>query len=182
MNDTIAIFASARRNGNTGKFIDRISEILEIDVIDLADKNISPFDYEHKNIDDDVIPIMDQILDHEKLIFASPVYWYAMSAQMKIFVDRISDFLAVDELKDKGRKLRGKIGYVVCTSICQEADDSFVNSFKDTFEYLDIKYGGHIHANCKDGYVESQYTDDVTDFVNSVRNAEFCPRIKMRST
>lgn len=29
-----------------------------------------------------------------------PVYWYSPSAQIKIFIDRISDFLDLDELKD----------------------------------------------------------------------------------
>jgi len=38
MNDTIAIFASARRNGNTGKFIDWIGNELDIDIIDLSEK------------------------------------------------------------------------------------------------------------------------------------------------
>ncbi len=32
MSDTIAIFASARRNGNTGKFIDWIGNELDIEI------------------------------------------------------------------------------------------------------------------------------------------------------
>ena len=45
---TIALFASSRRNGNTGQLMDRIAGELEIEVVDLAGKSISPFDYEHK--------------------------------------------------------------------------------------------------------------------------------------
>ncbi|WP_223270360.1 hypothetical protein [Colwellia sp. C1TZA3] len=48
MNKTIAVIASARRDGNTGKLIDLIAGQLGIEVVDLALKNISPFDYEHK--------------------------------------------------------------------------------------------------------------------------------------
>ena len=177
MSEAIAIFGSARRNGNTGKFIDFISEALDLSVIDLAEKNLSPFDYEHKNIHDDFIPIMDEVLDYKKILFVSPVYWYAMSAQMKIFIDRTSDFLHVNELEDKGRKLRGKIGYVVCTSISSEADQSFVNSFKDTLEYLGMTYGGHIHANCKDGYNATQYANDVNHFVQAVKNSTVCRHV-----
>jgi len=171
MSETIAVFGGARRNGNTGKFIDLISERLEIDVIDLADKEISPYDYEHKNIDDDFIPLMDEVLGYEKIIFVSPVYWFAMSAQMKIFIDRMSDFLDVEEFKDRGRALRGKTAYVVCTSVSLEADQSFLNSLKNTFEYLGMEYGGHVHANCCDGYVEHQYVKDVECFVQSVKNS-----------
>jgi len=171
MSKIIAVFGGARRNGNTGKLIDWISKTLGIDVIDLAEKEISPFDYEHNNINDDFIPVMDKVLEHENIIFVSPVYWYAMSAQMKIFIDRMSDFLSVSDLKDKGRKLRGKAGYVVCTSISPEADQSFVNSFKDTFKYLGMNYAGHIHADCSDGYIADRYAADVDHFVQSVKNS-----------
>jgi multimeric flavodoxin WrbA len=171
MSETIAVFGSARRNGNTGKLIDLVSERLGINVIDLADKEISPYDYEHKNIDDDFISVMEEVLGHENIIFVSPIYWFAMSAQMKTFIDRMSDFLDVDELKDRGRALRGKTGYVVCTSISLEADQSFLSSFKNTFEYLGLKYGGHVHANCSDGYIAHHYIDDVDYFVQLVKNS-----------
>jgi len=169
MNDTVAVFASARRNGNTGKFIDWIGSELGINIIDLSEKNISPYDCEHKNLDDDFIPIMNEILEYEKIIFSTPVYWYAASAQMKVFIDRTSDFLDLEELKDIGRRLRKKNGYVVCTSISSEADSSFLNSFKDTFEYLGMNYGGHVHANCENGYIPNEYVEDVTQFLNLVK-------------
>jgi len=172
VNDTIAIFASARRNGNTGKFIDWIGSELNIDIINLSDKNISPFDYEHKNLDDDFMPLMNRLLNYKKIIFVTPVYWYAASAQMKIFIDRTSDFLDLEELKDIGRRLREKTAYVVCTSISSEADRSFINSFKDTFEYLGINYGGHIHANCENGYSPKEYREDVDKFVLLVESSD----------
>lgn len=172
MNDTIAIFGSARRDGNTGKFIDWIIDELNIDIIDLSEKNISPYDYKHKNLGDDFIPLINQLLNYNKIIFATPIYWYATSAQMKIFIDRMSDFLDVDELKDTGRRLRKKMGYIVCTSISNEADHSFLNSLKDTFEYLGMIYGGHVHANCANGYNPNEYKEDVNKFVQSVKFSE----------
>ncbi|PHS32002.1 MAG: NADPH-dependent oxidoreductase [Sulfurovum sp.] len=126
MNDTIAIFGSARRDGNTGKLIDSISHRLNIEVIDLAENYITPFDYEHKNINDDFMTIMDQVLEYKKIIFVSPVYWFSMSAQMKRFID--------------------------------------------TFEYLGMKYGGYIHANCENGYIENRYTNDISTFVDLVKD------------
>lgn len=171
MSNAIAIFASARRNGNTGQFIDWIASDLEIDVIDLSEKDISPYDYEHKNINDDFLPLMNKLLEYEKIIFVTPVYWYGPSAQMKVFIDRTSDFLDIDELKHIGRRLREKTAYIVCTSICSDADKSFINSLKDTFEYLGMKYGGYVHANCEEGYVQNNYRSDVNKFVNAVRGA-----------
>ena len=166
MNNTIAIFGSARRNGNTGKFIDWISAELGCEVIDLAELNISPYDYEHRNINDDFVPLMNRLLEHNNIIFVTPVYWYAASVQMKIFIDRTSDFLDLEELKDMGRRLRQKTGFVVCTSISEEADSSFINSFKDTFAYLGMSYGGHVHANCENDYCADNYVNDVAEFVD----------------
>lgn len=171
MSDTIAVFASARRNGNTGKLMDWISNELGISIIDLAEKNISPYDYEHKNLNDDFLPIMNELLDYEKIIFSTPVYWYAASAQMKIFIDRTSDFLDLEELKEIGRRLRNKTGYLVCTSISEEADLAFLNAFKNTFEYLGMHYGGHVHANCEKGYVENEYREAVDEFVRRVKSS-----------
>jgi multimeric flavodoxin WrbA len=171
MTDTIAVFASARRNGNTGQLIDWIASELDIDVVDLAEKNISPYDYEHRNIDDDFLPLMRRLLTYQKIIFVTPVYWYAASAQMKVFIDRTSDFLDIEELKDIGRALRGKCAYVVCTSISNDADDSFLNSFKDTFNYLGMQYGGYVHANCESGFIKEQYEQDVTAFLNLFKDS-----------
>jgi|TARA_B110000908_G_C9990521_1_gene329577 multimeric flavodoxin WrbA len=170
--ETIAIFASARRGGNTGKLIDWIAGELDIDIIDLGEKNISPFDYEHKNINDDFLPLLDELLTYKNIIFVTPIYWYASSAQMKIFIDRTSDLLDVEELKSTGRRLRNKTAYVVCTSISPEADSSFLNSFKDTFEYLSINYGGHIHADCENGYEPHKYKDGVERFIQSVKRSD----------
>lgn len=173
MKSTIAIFASARRNGNTGKFIDWIAGELGIDVIDLCEKEITPYDYEHKNINDDFIPLMNNLLSYENIIFVTPVYWYGPSAQMKIFIDRTSDFLDVEALKDIGRKLRNKTAYIVCTSISGDADSSFLNSFKDTFRYLGMDYGGYVHANCENGYIPDNYQKDVSKFIESFKCEEF---------
>jgi multimeric flavodoxin WrbA len=170
LNNAIAVFASARRNGNTGKLIDWIARELDIDIIDLSEKNISAYDYDHKNIDDDFIPLMRQLLEYEKIIFVTPVYWYAPSAQMKVFIDRTSDFLDVDELNGIGRQLREKMAYIVCTSISSDADNSFMNSLKDTFRYLGMQYGGYIHANCEEGYIQERYQQDVDRFVRLVKD------------
>ena len=166
MNKTIAVIGSSRRNGNTGKLIDWIAEELNIEVVDLGLKNISPFDYDHKNIDDDFLPLMNLLMNYDNIIFVSPVYWFAMSAQMKVFIDRLSDFLSIEALKDRGRKLRGKVAYVVSTSASDEVDDSFIYGLTNTFKYLGFEYGGFVHANCRNGFESNAYQKDVIEFVN----------------
>jgi multimeric flavodoxin WrbA len=121
MSNAIALFASARRHGNTGQLMDRIAAELGIEVVDLASTRISGYDYEHRNRDDDFEPLMERILGFDQLILASPVYWYSVAPAMKVFLDRISDYLDLPDLLSKGRRLRGKSAYIVCTSVYSEA-------------------------------------------------------------
>jgi multimeric flavodoxin WrbA len=169
MRSTVALFASSRRHGNTGRLMDQVAGELKIEVIDLAQRKLSAFDYEHRNRGDDFEPLMDYVLDFEQIIFASPVYWYAMSPPMKIFVDRISDLLDLPDLLAKGRRLRGKDAHVLCTSIEDEATPCFVTAFRETFNYLGMRYGGLLHANCRDGYVPALYERDVNAFLDQLR-------------
>jgi multimeric flavodoxin WrbA len=167
--DTIALFASSRRHGNTGQLMDRIAEELDIEVVDLANKRMSPYDYEHRNRDDDFEPLMRRVLEFDQIIFATPVYWYAVSPPMKVFLDRISDFLDLPDLLDDGRRLRGKIAYVACTSIYDEVPSSFLGAFLDTFNYLGMRFGGVAHANCRDGYAAARHDAEAAAFALRVR-------------
>lgn len=171
MPNAIALFASSRRNGNTGQLMDRIAAELNIEVVDLSSRRISAYDYEHRNRDDDFEPLMKRILEFEQIIFASPVYWYAVSPPMKVFIDRITDLLELPDLLSDGRRLRGKTAYIVCTSIYDEAPRSFVGSFTDTFDYLGMRFGGIARANCRDGYDSARHSLEADRFVRLVRSS-----------
>ncbi len=170
MDSTIALFASSRRNGNTGQLMDRIAVELGIEVVDLSGKRISGYDYEHRNRGDDFEPLMRRVLAFDQIVFATPVYWYAASPPMKVFVDRISDFLELPDLLGEGRKLRGKRAYVVCTSIYDEASSSFLGAFSDTFDYLGMHFAGVAHVNCRDGYIPVKHDGDAVKFAQLVRS------------
>lgn len=168
MTPAIALFGSARRHGNTGAFMNRIATELGIEVIDLSALRIAPYDYEHSHRGDDFEPLMRRVLEFDRLIFASPVYWYAVSSPMKNFLDRITDFLDLPELLDEGRRLRGKTGYVVCTSIYDEAPKPFLDAFRDGFEYLGMRFGGIAHVNCSDGYVPARHDVEAVAFARAL--------------
>ncbi len=170
MPNAIALFSSSRRNGNTGQLMDRIARELDMEVVDLTQKNISAYDYKHRNRNDDFEPLLKRALEFDQIVFATPVYWYAVSPAMKTFLDRISDFLDLPDLLDDGRRLRGKQGYVVCTSIYDEAPASFMGAFLDTFEYLGMRFGGVAHANCRDGYVPARHDAEAAAFAQRIRS------------
>jgi NAD(P)H-dependent FMN reductase len=171
MLSTIALLSSSRRHGNTGQLTDRIARELGIEVIDLGSLRLSAYDYEHRNRGDDFEPLMRHVLGHAQLILATPVYWYAVSPPMKVFLDRISDLLEIPELLGEGRRLRGKNAYVVCTSVCEEPDAQFLGAWRETFGYLGMHYGGVAHANCRDGLSPARLESVATAFAAQVRQA-----------
>ncbi|WP_125718757.1 flavodoxin family protein [Flavobacterium ustbae] len=145
-NKTVIILGSSRKNGNTTKIVDEISKEQNIDVVNLSDYNISYYDYESKNIDDDFLPLIRGIIEkYDTLIFATPIYWYNMSGIMKVFFDRISDLIRIE--KETGRKLRGKKIGVISNSHDDETEESFYIPFKKSADYLGMEYLGQAHFN-----------------------------------
>ncbi|WP_026727154.1 flavodoxin family protein [Flavobacterium denitrificans] len=145
-NKKVIILGSSRKNGNTTKIVDEISKEHHIEVVNLSDYNISYYDYESKNIDDDFLPLIRRILEeYDTLLFATPVYWYNMSGIMKVFFDRISDLIRIE--KETGRKLRGKKIGVITNSHDNEIEDSFYIPFQKSADYLGMEYLGHAHFN-----------------------------------
>jgi multimeric flavodoxin WrbA len=141
----LIILGSSRQDGDTKKIVDELISISGWDFIDLNDYNFSYYDYEHKNLDDDYLPLMRKIIaNYDVLIFATPVYWYAMSGIMKVFFDRITDLL--DEEKDLGRKLRGKCMAAVSCSIGDNLGEAFWLPFSETAKYLGMNYLGNTHT------------------------------------
>lgn len=141
----IIILGSSRKNGDTRKAVDELIKITNWDLIDLNDYKIGYYDYEHKNLDDDYLPLMRKIIaNYDVLIFATPVYWYAMSGIMKVFFDRITDLL--DNEKDLGRKLRGKSMAAISCSVGDNLGENFWLPFSESARYLGMNYLGNIHT------------------------------------
>lgn len=169
MPSTIALFSSSRRLGNTGRLIDRIAVDLAIEVVDLAGLRMSPYDYDHRNRDDDFEPLMRRVLAQEQIIFATPIYWYGVSPAMKVFLDRISDYLELSDLLPEGRRLRGKAAYVACTSASDEPSAVFMDAFRETFSYLGMRFGGAVHVNCLAGYLPERHDPVACEFAALVQ-------------
>ena len=142
---TLIIMGSSRSYGDTRKIVDVIIAKTNANFIDLNAYKISYFDYDHRNKGDDFVEIATKMVQYEQIIFATPVYWYAMSAQLKTFFDRMSDLLKIR--KPLGRQLRkGKKMFSIACSSDSTAYEGFTMPFKKTAEYLGMDYGGHLHS------------------------------------
>lgn len=143
----LIIFGSSRSNGDTLRAVRAVfDDSTSIPFIDLSRMNLSYYDYDHKNSDDDFLTIAENMIQHNPIILATPVYWYTMSAIMKTFIDRWSDLLDIQ--KDIGRKLRGKTIFVI-TSYLVSLPKGFEDAFSQTAEYMGMKYSGCYYFNAK---------------------------------
>ncbi|MFT5166446.1 MAG: multimeric flavodoxin WrbA [Saprospiraceae bacterium] len=143
-NTSVLINGSARGDGNTKMICKYVSQISSAPIFDLNDFNIGYYTYDHSNSSDDFFPLMEKIITFDTLVFATPVYWYSMSAQMKTFLDRFTDLLKIK--KDLGRQLRGKNMKVICCSSGEEEYPEFWKPFERSAEYLGMQYLGHSHT------------------------------------
>ncbi|NER14341.1 FMN reductase [Leptobacterium flavescens] len=140
----VIIQASSRSNGNTAKIVSLLQEHTSFDIIDLNEKKINHFDYELKNEDDFNGLFKEIVNNYQTIVFATPVYWYSMSGLLKVFLDRISDFLF--EEKETGRKLRGMNMALISCGSDKEAIASFNRPFTESANYLGMNYLGDVHS------------------------------------
>ena len=137
MNKQIIINGSHNRNGDTTKLIQEIYP--EIACLKLIDYTIEIYNYDEIYSEkDQFLEIINQIIEFEEIIFATPVYWYSMSSLMKIFFDRLTDLISSQETI--GRKLMGKKVRVITSSIGNHLDDNFFLPFIETANYLHLEY------------------------------------------
>lgn len=152
-NRKVILVGSSRNNGNTSKIVEAISNQYTIDVINLSNYQFSYYDYDSQNKEDDFLLIMKTIISkYDTLIFATPIYWYSMSGIMKVFFDRFSDLLKIEQ--DLGRQLRGKKFAVLSNSHDSELDYDFYLPFRKSAEYLGMPYIGDKHFNA-DTFIET---------------------------
>lgn len=148
-NKSIIVFGSSRRKGFTGQLVDEVARRHNLRVLDVSDYKMSPYDYDHHNRNDDFLPLMRDVASHDQIILASPVYWYTMSTQLKVFVDRWSDLLDIE--KDLGRTLRGKQGLVIATGGDVRPERCFEECFQHTFAFMGMDYGEMLYCATDSG-------------------------------
>ncbi len=135
----LIILGSARKESDTKKLVDIIFSNLDIEQIDLLDYKIDPYNYEgNYSADDNFLHLFDTILNHNKIIFATPVYWYSMSGIMKKFFDRLTDIITIQ--KEIGRKMKGKEIFLIAVGADDLLPIGFEIPFRSTSDYLSMNF------------------------------------------
>lgn len=146
MSDKIAyILGTSRNNGNTRLLLEAFIESCPGKVVDLSRLEISYFDYEHKNQGNDYLKTIESLLGCHVIGIISPMYWYSVSAQMKTFIDRLSDLLSIR--KDLGKALSGKKLFLAATESTEgELPNCMIEQIKLTADYMDMEFVGSFYA------------------------------------
>ena len=156
----LILTASPRNNGNSTILALKAAEGVkaaggEADVVPLGKLKIAPCNACDACrakpetgcvIKDDMQPLYQKISEAQGVIFATPVYWFNVSAQMKLFIDRTYAVHGED-----GYALTGKDIGVILT---YEDEDVFASggintlrSFQDICAYVKADLVGAVHGS-----------------------------------
>jgi multimeric flavodoxin WrbA len=159
----LLLLGSPRRKGNSAILADQItkgakSAKAKVETIYLQGKSISPckacMNCQKKNskgcfIQDDMQEIYHKLIASDAWVIASPVYWFTMSAQTKIFIDRCFALPAYQNDPFKGKRIAIAMTYGgedPFDSGCVNA----LRAFQDTYKYTKSKIIGMVYGSAMD--------------------------------
>ncbi|UII57576.1 flavodoxin family protein [Cytobacillus spongiae] len=146
------LHGGTRPNGNTEALTKIATEGVSCEHIYLKDYHILPIiDQRHdasgfQERDDDYNRLLDLILPCDLLIFSTPIYWYSMSAQMKLFIDRWSQSLRDSNYPDFKKQMAAKKAYVLSVG----GDDPLIKGlpmiqqFQHIFSFVGMEFSGYL--------------------------------------
>ncbi len=132
----IVILGTAREDSNTFTALKELCPFAEYEVIDLRNLKIAPYNY--SIVEDDFLMVAQRMTAADNIVFATPVYWYSMSAPLKIFFDRLTDLLTT--YKPIGKSLSGKSTYLLSTGSDADLPEGFEVPFRLTSEYFGMVF------------------------------------------
>ena len=101
----IVLSGSPRKGGNTAIMVNAFAEGARsaghtVEIVDVAALKIAPchackYCFSHGGacaIDDDMTGVRESLSHADMVVFASPVYWFDISAQLKLAIDRMYAF------------------------------------------------------------------------------------------
>jgi len=159
----VIVRGSPRTNGNSNILADSLAKGAKDSYAEVNDFFLQKMDIKPCNacdvcikkpergcvIDDDMQIIYPKLRAADSIVIASPIYWFNMSGQTKLFIDR---FYALIEPKKHALKEK-RIGIILTYGDTNEHSSgaiNAINSFKDTFRYIGAKIVGIIHGTAMD--------------------------------
>lgn len=160
----LGISSSPRPNGNTDLLLRQALAGAEsagagIEYIRLADYDIAPcsecnycYDTGRCRIEDDYQILSAKILDADRLIFATPIFFMAVCAQAKLLIDRCQclwahKYVLKKLLKQTNGRDRRALVIAVAGSKSKKVFESIRLTFKYYLDALDMQYFANLFVN-----------------------------------
>ena len=174
----LVLFSSPRKKGNSAALTNQIikgaeSEGAKVEAVFLNSMNISPCqacyacrkkDSKGCAIDDDMQSLYPKLVECDTWVIASPVYWFTMSAQTKLFMDRCFAMLAYTNNPFVGKRIAIAMSYGDSdpfNSGCVNA----LRTFQDSFNYVGADIIGMIYGSAHEA-------GEITSNLNLMQQAE----------
>lgn len=137
----LVILGSARKESHTLRAVKNLCPFPDYELLDLNEVQLNHYSYDHSaNASDDFRAIVSKIDEAQVIVFATPVYWYAMSGKLKVLLDRFTELLST--YKSVGKRLKGKHCYLISCGSDDALPEGFEVPFKLTAQYFKMEYCG----------------------------------------
>jgi multimeric flavodoxin WrbA len=156
----LVILGSPRRKGNSSTLAARISRGAksagaEVETVFLQGLKINPCrgcntcqkpDSKGCANQDDMQKIYPKLIKADAWVIASPVYWFNMSAQTKIFMDRCYALTAYAENPFAGKRIAIAMSYGDADPVRSGCVNA-LRAFQDAFRYAGSKIVGMVYGS-----------------------------------
>jgi multimeric flavodoxin WrbA len=156
----LVILGSPRKKGNSSTLAARIargakSAGAEVETLFLQGLKISPcrgcntcqkHDSRGCAIKDDMQEIYPKLIKADAWVIASPVYWFTMSAQTKIFMDRCYALLAYAKNPFAGKRIAIAMSYGDADPVKSGCVNA-LRTFQDAYRYTGSKIVGMVYGS-----------------------------------
>ncbi|GAA0726366.1 flavodoxin family protein [Sphingomonas japonica] len=172
MNPPLVIEGSARQDGDTAQLVRGVRDRLDASVVvSLSQIDIAPFAYGATRQPDDFAAVIDAMLASDDIVFATPVYWYAMSGRMKTVFDRLTDLLHDDRLKPRARAFAGRRTWLLAVGTDPALPPGFAEPFARTSRYLGMNWSGAAYFNTRGDVWMGDAAPALNRFIGRIRIA-----------
>ncbi|MEJ2100323.1 MAG: flavodoxin family protein [Desulfobacterales bacterium] len=158
----VVLLGSPRKKGNSAVLARQIIYGVEsvgakVETVYLNGLNIKPcqgcYACKKKNstgcaVDDDMQTLYPKLVESDAWIIASPIYWFNMSAQTKIFMDRC--FALWNENPEISRMNKKRVAIAISYGDSDPFNSGCVNalrSFQDAYRYAGMKIVGMVYGS-----------------------------------
>jgi multimeric flavodoxin WrbA len=156
----IIVKGSPRREGNSALLAERLAEGARsagarVESFYLHHMDIHPCDgcdacqsepYRGCIVDDDMQILYPKLLDADAIVIASPVYWFTVSAQTKLFMDRCYALVEKDGYALRGKKFAIIMTYGDADPFASGAVNAF-RTFQDAFRFIGAEIAGFVYGS-----------------------------------